>query len=357
MKNIRIYISKLFVLVFMMITITSCQKEDLNKLETIIYVRHKGADIPAYIHGNASEKVFLIILHGGPGGDGLTYRSGVIKNEIEEECAVVYLDQRGSGMSQGKYSSDEINVDIMAEDIVAVTKVLQQKYGVESRFFLLGHSWGGTLGTAVLLEGNNQNIFKGWIEVDGAHDMKEMYYENIRFFKSTANEQIALNNSVNYWTNVLNKVSTFDTLQFEGDNFNYMNPEAYTAESKLTDDNVVIGAADQNDLFGAINNSVFKNNPLTTWWNGMITNYTLSEQEIWEKLSYTDQLHKIKIPSLVLWGRYDMVIPPKMGQDAFDNLGSTEKKVVFFEKSGHSPMDNEADKFALEVINFINQFK
>ena len=168
MKNIKINITKIIVFVFISITILSCQKEDLNKLDTIMSVRHKGADITAYIHGNGSEKVFLIILHGGPGGDGLTYREGVIKNEIEQECAVVYLDQRGSGMSQGHYSSDEINVDIMAEDVVAVTKALQQKYGAESRFFLLGHSWGGTLGSAVLIEGDNQNLFKGWIEVDGA---------------------------------------------------------------------------------------------------------------------------------------------------------------------------------------------
>ncbi len=357
MNNYNIKIIKLIVLILISITISSCQKEDLNNLDTTIVVRHKGADIPAYIHGNGAEKVFLIILHGGPGGDGLTYRTGCIKNEIEKEFAVVYLDQRGSGMAQGNYSSDEINIDIMAEDVVAVTKVLQQKYGKESRFFLLGHSWGGTLGSALLIKGNNQNIFKGWIEVDGAHDMKEMYYENIRFFKSTAEEQIALDNSVDYWTTVLNKVNTFDTIAYEVDGFSYMNPEAYKAETKLLEDSVIVILGDASDFLDGLKNSTFVNNPLTTMWNGIVTRYTLSNQGIWENLSYTSELYKIKIPSLLLWGRYDLVIPPKMGQDAFDNIGSADKKVVFFEKSGHSPMDNEPDKFAIEVISFINKYK
>ncbi len=33
-----------------------------------------------------------------------------------------------------------------------------------------------------------------------------------------------------------------------------------------------------------------------------------------EGVDYSDQLYKIKIPSLLLWGQYDFVVPPNVGQ-------------------------------------------
>ena len=122
----------------------SCSQDDLDDLNDTLYIRHKGADMPAHIYGNASEKVFMILLHGGPGDSGLAYRFGTMKSRIEKSCAVVYFDQRGSGMSQGRFSENDFNIDVMAEDVMALVKVIQHKYGYDSRFFLMGHSWGGT---------------------------------------------------------------------------------------------------------------------------------------------------------------------------------------------------------------------
>lgn len=354
MKNILS--KKIWLFPILVLLAFSCGKNDLDDLSKVIYVRHKGADMPAFIHGNASEKVFLIILHGGPGGDGLAYRGGTIKSEIEKECAVVYFDQRGSGLSQGNYSESDLTVELMVEDVMALTDVIRHKYGEESRFFLMGHSWGGTLGTATLLANDNQERFKGWIEVDGGHDLKELYFENIRFFKEVAAEQIALNQSLDYWNNVLEKVNEVDSLNYDEDDSSYMNTKAFDAEEVLADDGFIDEIDDATAIDGL--RELLSNNQITIFWNSINTNTILVEnQEIFETLSYTSQLGKITIPSLVLWGKYDLVIPPKQGQEAFDNLGSEDKEIVIFEKSGHSPMINEGDKFAEEVIGFINQFK
>lgn len=346
-KTVLFLLSFLFVL--------ACAKEDIDDLSDTLYVRHKGADMPAHIYGNASEKVFLIILHGGPGGDGLVYRSGTIKSKIEKSCAVVYFDQRGSGMSQGRYSENGISVDIMAEDALALVKVIRHKYGNDSRFFLMGHSWGGTLGTAVMLK--DQDAFKGWIEVDGAHDAKGLYFEYPNNFRRVANEQIAADNNTSYWEGVKDKIDGLDTTTYTNDDFYSMNREAYTAEQKLADDKVVkkINKDIQRELTV---NAIFKNNLLTVLWNGANTQSILvRDQGIFENLSYADRLHEITIPSLVLWGKYDMVVPPKFAQDAFDNLGATSKELVIFENSGHSPMLIEPDLFAKEVIDFVNEYK
>ena len=84
---------------------------------------------------------------------------------------------------------------------------------------------------------------------------------------------------------------------------------------------------------------------------------SILDDDLFENINYTDRLSEITIPSLVLWGKHDMVVPIRFAQEAYDNLGSNEKKIVFFEKSGHSPMATEPDLFADEVIEFINQNK
>ncbi len=339
---------KIVVLTLTLLSLFSCSKEDIGDLSDTLFVRHKGADMPAYIYGNGADKIFLIILHGGPGGVGLNYRGGTIKSEIEKTCAVVYFDQRGSGMSQGSYSENGISVDIMAEDVLALVKVIKHKYGSDSRFFLMGHSWGGTLGTATLLK--DQDTFKGWIEVDGAHDPKGMYFEYIANFKRVASEQIDAENNVNYWNGVNNLVNNVNTTLYSEKDFFRMNREAFEAEEKLDDDGVTNREDDDSSIF-------FNYNFLTALWSRSRTLSILTNQGLWENVSYTNRLSEITIPSLVLWGRYDMVVPPKFGQDAFDNLGSSVKKLVFFEKSGHGPMYSEGDQFADEVIEFITMNK
>ena len=346
MRKIIVNKFKIALIIGIVLSAFSCSKgEDLSNLDDTIFVRHKNADMPAYIHGNSSEKVFLITLHGGPGGLGLGFRGSAF-NKIEKACAVVYFDQRGSGMSQGSYAENEINIDIMAEDVLALVKVMKHKYGSDSRFFLLGHSWGGTLGIATLLK--DQNEFLGWIQVDGTHNPKDMYVEYKANFQRVADEQIELRNSIPFWESVNDLVLDVDTT-FNQNDISRLNSRAFEAEEKLVSDTIINKQDPFDDPF-------FKYNLITAYWN--IRNIqSIVDPPIQGILSYTNRLPEITIPSLILWGKHDMVVPPKFAKEAFDNLGSSEKELVIFERSGHAPLLSEADLFAEEVISFIDQIK
>jgi pimeloyl-ACP methyl ester carboxylesterase len=335
----------LMILIFSMLFFHSCSQDDtLDNLSETLFVRHKNADMPAYIYGNGSEKIFLITLHGGPGGLGLGFRSRMFKKQIEKACAVVYFDQRGSGMAQGSYSEDNLNIDIMAEDVLALVKVIKHKYGNDSRFFLLGHSWGGALGTATLLK--DQNKFLGWIEVDGAHNPAGLYLEYITNFERVANEQIALGNSTEYWESVKALILEVDATAYNKNDFSKLNREAFEAEETLRKDAVINNGDDDVEI-------LFDYNIFTTLWNTVTIQNTFIAQGLFRNLNYTSRLSEITIPSLFLWGKYDMVIPATFGQEAFDNIGTTTKKLVIFERSGHSPLNMESSLFAQEVITFI----
>lgn len=340
---------KKVVILLVFFSIFSCSKEDvnINDLNATIMVRHKKADMPAYIHGNASEKIFLIMLHGGPGGTGLQYRVNTIKSEIEKNNAVVYFDQRGAGNSQGSFSEADVSVDIMAEDVLALVEVLKAKYGNDSRFFLMGHSWGGTLGPATLLK--NQDVFLGWIDVDGGHDPKGSYYEYQTTIKKVADEQIALENSIDYWKSTLELIQNVG-LNYSDEDFFKLNGKTHEAEQKLADDMVINESKSDGD------NGLKYSSAMTHWSTNTVASI-LIKKGLFKNVSLTDRLPEITIPSLVLWGKYDMIVPAIYAQEAYDNLGSTDKEIFIFERSGHSPMFSEPDLFAEKVIDFINQHK
>ena len=346
-KIICIPLRIVFILVTLLSFFSCANDDDLSDLNATIMVRHKNADMPAYIHGNGSEKVFLITLHGGPGSIGLGFRSSMFKNKIEKACAVVYFDQRGSGMSQGSYSENGISIDIMAEDVLALVKVLKHKYGSDSRFFLMGHSWGGALGTATLLK--NQNEFLGWIEIDGMHNPKGMYSKYIENFELIANQQINEGNSIDFWESTLNLINTVP-LTYNESAFFDMNNKAFNAEVKLGRDGVINKPRNNSDI-------LFEYNFITALSTGANTQAILIDQGLLETVTYTNRLSEITIPSLILWGKYDMVLPVSFAQEAYDNLGSNSKELVIFEDSGHEPMFSEADLFAEKLIRFINENK
>jgi pimeloyl-ACP methyl ester carboxylesterase len=311
--------------------------------------------MPAYIYGNASDKIFIILLHGGPGNNALDFRTSRSAKELEEKYAIVYWQQRGQGSSEGHFDADDITIDLMTEDLNAVLKVLKYKYGNESRFFLMGHSWGGELGTAFLIKDDNQLQINGWIEVDGAHDIPKINIEAIKMLINVGNEQIELNNNSEKWQDILDYVMQIDTNNINNETGREINRQSHQAERYLLNDNFIqkpegktmqdIAIMYQQDWLTGIISACY-----TYVYNSKFYN------EI-ETTSLTGELNKISIPCLFLWGKYDFVVPSQLGVDAYNLVNTTDKKVVIFEKSGHFPMENQADEFVDNVVTFIESYK
>ena len=212
----------------------------------------------------------------------------------------------------------------------------------------MGHSWGGTLGTAVLLK--NQDEFLGWIEVCGGHNMFGLYEEYKKILPQTANEQIALGNSVDYWESVLDAVRNIGP-NWSIDNHLELNKVANTVDRVLAEDNII------NEPLLDLGDNPPRSNGLLDLWNARKIGLILDYKQGLNEVNFTNRLPEITIPSIVLWGKHDHVVPIKFAHEAYDNLGSSDKDIFIFEKSGHSPHNTEPDLFATKVIEFINEHK
>ena len=333
----------------------SCEKKELSELNDVFYVRYADADMPVYIHGNASDKVFLLFIHGGPGDNGLIYREGVASEELEKDYAVVYYDQRGQGLSEGKFNQEDVTISLMADDLHVVILTIIEKYGSDISIFLLGHSWGGELGTDYLLKNKYPANIKGWVEIDGAHDVPKINIEVAKMLVEVGNQQINIGNSTENWQEIISWVNQIDTNNISIEQGRELNGKARIAEQILIDDGIVTApdAKTFRDL-----TVLYNQNIITGIFSGTYTyiNNDGFYNEI-ETTSYTNQLHNIGLPSLFLWGKYDFIVPAALGYDAYNLINTPDKNIVIFEQSGHVPMKNQPLEFVETIKTFVKTYK
>lgn len=65
----------------------------------------------------------------------------------------------------------------------------------------------------------------------------------------------------------------------------------------------------------------------------------------------TDRLHKIRIPTLIVWGKKDGLIPSKFAKQFHNNI--RHSKLVLMEDCGHTPYFEKPDRFYDVVIEFL----
>lgn len=331
----------------------ACQDAFFTENPEVIYIRRDGADMPAYVYGNTDSKVLVLIVHGGPGGNGLEYRDGFFAESMEQAYGMVYWDQRGQGSSHGKYDPGTLTVGNMVEDLHFLVQSLKAHYGGDTQIFMLGHSWGGTLTAAYLLTEDYQHELAAWIEVDGAHDIPLLNQEAISMFQTIGQVEIDKGGeNAERWQEIVDFANDVDINNISDEEGGQINAYGFEAEGML--EAVVQPDGDPQAglgyfLFGS------PTNPLTSAISGGRTASLLNEEV--EQTALTDQLDQIEIPVLLLWGKYDFVVPPALGVSAFATVSSQEKELVIFEQSGHSPMVNEPQLFTQKIKDFVEKHR
>lgn len=81
---------------------------------------------------------------------------------------------------------------------------------------------------------------------------------------------------------------------------------------------------------------------------------TIAISEDWLKETLFDDLHKICVPTLIMHGIHDQVVPYQLG--IIQNQEIKNSKLVSFENSGHGLFYDELGKFNQELVEFVGWF-
>jgi pimeloyl-ACP methyl ester carboxylesterase len=275
----------------------------------------------------------------------MTYAVSSTHKKLQKDYALVYYDQRGSGMAQGNPKPETFTVDQFTEDLDKIITLINHLYDSRS-VFLLGKSWGGCFGTAYLLDSKRQGKIKGWIEEDGAHNMKMGIPLSMEWVKEKAQQKIDKGVNVEHWQREIiwynSKPNLFDTdnLLRHGNNVNdlngiYKNPD--------------------NDP----GNSFHWASPVPIFYQLTTLYLTGNNKFNLKNIDFTPEMHKITIPSMILWGRHDGTLPVALAQDAYDSIGTDpqDKHLCIFENSAHCPSFEEPGLWLSRIKEFVETYK
>ncbi len=65
------------------------------------------------------------------------------------------------------------------------------------------------------------------------------------------------------------------------------------------------------------------------------------------------RMSEITTPTLLMWGRQDIVTPPEAAEQFCEMLPNS--RLVWFDECGHVPMVEKADEFAAELLKFVQE--
>ena len=336
-----IYLSLIFAI------LSSCQKDEYWKDGDYLYLTHKNATMPVWVRGNIKSGIFLFTIHGGPttaSGHEFTLSAGFA--ELEKDYAVVYWDQRESGIAQGRPQKEVHTVEQYTEDAEKVFELIKERYFIRS-IFLLGHSWGGAIGHTLLLDRGFQNKVDGWILLDGMSNDPREISEMKRWTLEKAEARIAENKNVEFW-------------QFckqwyqENPHFSSIAVPPYH-----------FAVAAGGDIYSrqAYEDSAAIDYPRLIFSSPFSTDYLFSLRKGTEVdftgWSVADRLHEITLPTMIAWGEHDGIIPVTLAYECYDLYGTPEKdlRLEIFNRSAHSPHFDEPLTFSIKLREFIEQYK
>lgn len=333
-------------LVLALVSLGACSS--LQTEGDFMFLRTAGAELPIWVRGNTDSKTLVVWLSGGPGSPVNLVR-GPATDEMEKHFGMVYWDQRGAGSAQGNPSPDTFTMAQFVDDTRKVIALVRERYGA-NRIFLLGHSWGGTLATAYLLDPARQREIAGFLDVGGNHDMPLVYPMKLAWLRDYADGRIASGSDVEHWTQVRDFCASSPPLT----EANFQRWDEYTDGSNAAFHDPNAGPpVDFEHLFLASDSP-------TAY---LLVNQDLDEEYMFRNdsvrnsYSYSDRMAELTLPVALLWGRHDGVVPLPTAFAALDSLGTAPGDIAFteFESSAHFPFLEEPGAFAKAAIDFVTE--
>lgn len=315
---------------------------DRNYKETI-----NGTTLHFRVRGADAANSYLLILHGGPGfSSHMFYPWGP---SLEQKLNLVYLDQRGCGESARYHLSDpfhpkpeevrDFTVATLMRDIEEVRTFLKIE-----RWYVLGHSWGGMLGLEYVVAHPDKVL--GYIHMDGllSVPMTEEAILTGAEAKFRAEPKKAESDEGLKTIKQLRALPSTDPQRLVGAFELAMGPaELYFVK-------------DQPTAFAAFNRKIFEavskyNLPPTALMPAIEPGMALIVRDRFLTYDARPLLAKVKVPTLILNGKQDGVVPAPMAEVA--HAGIAGSRLVILNDCGHFPFAEQPQKTADSILDFV----
>ena len=332
-----------FKLVALMIILTACDSEFLNE-GGYYFLKNKGAVMPLWVTGNLESEVMIVTIHGGPGESGHEFPLSPGFKLLEKKYGLAYWDQRFSGLSKGDPNPNTLTIDHFVEDVQKMVNLIDHLYPGR-KLFLLGHSWGGGLAAAYLGRANHQGKFSGWIDLNGSlYDSLETR-EVKKWILDRIPARIAAGEDPEFWEYIIKCYEAHPEVV-------YSDIEPYIYLSALG------GDIYDYDNYSKINQIPYARLAFASPFSvAFYTKAMAGKKSFVDHMNFTTELQAITIPTLILWGQEDGIVPVAVAHYTYQTLGTdiSQKDTVILKRTAHSPHYESPEPFYKAIDSFIQK--
>lgn len=308
-----------------------------NSIASLEEVKLGGLEQWLLIRGKDINKPVLLIVHGGPGSPEMPFFRHYNEG-LEDDFIVVNWDQRGSGKSfSSQIPEGQLSMDHFISDTHELTQYLKEKFNKE-KIYLLGHSWGSAIGFYAIK--NHPEDYYAYIGVGQVVSMSEGERISYEYTLQKAREK---NNK-----QAIEELEKIGYPPYVGDGFfdklmkqrNWLTVFGGSLYGKTSYDEIVkiILFCEEYSFSDKIN---------------YLLGAKRSLEILWEPLMKVNlnSINEVEIPVYFVAGRSDYQVPSVLLEKYFETLKAPQKDLIWFEKSAHSAMFEESEKFHKTMVH------
>jgi len=285
----------------------------------------------------SNNNPILLFIHGGP-GQTETPLLRYFNLELTNAFTLVIWEQRGAGKSfQNNPNPENMTLDQLISDAHELTLLIKKKY-YKNKIFIAGFSWGSIIGMNLALKYPDDYI--AYVGISQVINMKRGMEISQKWIETKAK----LNHDTST-LNVLRRLHLKDPTLCKGD------WDCFLKQFELLTkyEGIVYNSKTDKEIEKA--KTVYKDYRNHNWNKAMGFSFTHLEKDLFS-IDFTD-INQINIPIYFIQGRYDWNVPSVLVETFFQNIAAPSKQIIWFEYSGHNPLDEEAKKFNDLMINTI----
>ena len=305
-----------------------------------LHVTINGVEQGMFIRGKDKAKPVLLFLHGGPGMPEFVISQGY-PTVLEDYFIVCWWEQRGSGLSfSTEIPPGTLTEEQLVDDTLAVANYLRTRFG-QDKIYLMAHSGGSFFGIEAAARAPElYRAYIGVAQISRQLDSEKLAYKYmVEQFAAAGNRKM---------------VAKLEAIQLP--TMNTM-PAAYYA---LRDDAMhSLGIGTTHAMRSVVSgifvpvmlSRVYTMGEKINLWRGK---WSASTTNMWNDILATDitaKVPKLDIPVYFMSGIYDYTVSYTLAKNYFEELRAPVKGFYTFEKSAHSPLFEEPEKFGQILLN------
>jgi pimeloyl-ACP methyl ester carboxylesterase len=299
-------------------------------------VRLGGADQAVMIRAADPDKPVLLYLSGGPGQSDLAF-ARVLLEPLTADFVVAVWDQRGSGRSYAALDpTSSLTLEQAVADTVELSEYLRDRFS-EQRIYLLGESWGTTLG--VLAAQDRPDLFHAYIGSGQMVSQREtdraIWRDLLAHANRTGNadlyDQILTLGEPPYrdtpWANSV-VMGYYPLLETP-----YTPPAAYVDRGNGSGVGPYGVLASEYSFIDKVN--VIR---------GLVDMFSLMYPQL-QGIDLRTDVTALEVPVYVLDGAHELTGRRDLAHEWFEGLTAPHKQLITYKDAGHSVVFEEADPF------------